>query len=254
MSTHRLEPPAGSAAAEQDKREHRRAVGVIVAAISAIFAVGLAIGGLLFGPWLDDRSGSLAARNAASQFARQDAETSRLISAEWARLNYDPRSPTAGNPDGDVTVIEFFDYNCPYCRMVAPILAEIRKTDKGVRFIFKEFPILGPSSDFAARAALAAQKQDGYLALHAQLMQGKAAANESTVMMAAEVVGLDADRLRADMDDPAIAAAIEQNHALALRLRISSTPTFVIGNRIYRGAADLETFRAEIALARRGEE
>jgi len=162
----------------------------------------------------------------------------------------DPASPVTGNPDGDVTLVEFFDYNCPYCRQVAPVVAEAEATDPQLRIVYKEFPILGPGSVFAAKAALAAHQQGLYFAFHEALMQAGGRADEESVLAVARDVGLDVERLRSDMKDPEIQAAIDRNLALAEALRITGTPGFVVGRRILRGATELETLQSLIREAR----
>lgn len=171
--------------------------------------------------------------------------------AKWAdALFRDATSPVGGNPEGDVTLVEFFDYNCPYCRQVAPTMIEAEAADAQLRIVYKEFPILGPNSVLAAAAALAAHRQDRYVAFHQALMQVSGTVDEEAVMAVATKLGLDLDRLEADMESPEIQAAIDRNLALAQVLRISGTPGFVIGEEVLRGATDLETLQALVARAR----
>ncbi len=177
-------------------------------------------------------------------------ETKASIAARRKEIFDDPASPVGGNPAGDASIVEFFDYNCPYCRRVAPVLAEAEKADPGLRFVYKEWPILGPNSTFAARAALAAVKQGKYLAFHKAMMTTTGVVNGSKVIEMAAAVGLDVGRLKKDMEDPEISDAIERNHALAAELRITGTPSFVIGNQILRGAADVSALQALIREAR----
>ncbi len=167
-------------------------------------------------------------------------------------LYADPDSPVSGNPQGDVTVVEFFDYNCPYCRKLTPVLDELLRSDPGLRLVHKEFPVLGPGSEFAARAALAARRQDKYDVLHRALMQATAPLREAGVMAIARDSGLDLEKLRADMEDPAIQEAIERNYALARRLGIFATPGLVIGDSIIQGAADRGRLEELIQQARQG--
>ena len=186
-------------------------------------------------------------QNAAA--ANQDQTA---IAAHADALFRDAEAPVSGNPKGDVTLVEFFDYNCPYCRRVAPSVLEAEKKDPQLRIIYKEFPILGPNSDYAARAALAAYRQDRgkYAELHNALMASTGVVDEDRVMKTAVAVGLDVGRLKADMDDPAIAAAIARNLALAEALRITGTPGFVIGDYVFRGATDTATLEGFIKRAR----
>ncbi len=159
----------------------------------------------------------------------------------------DPESPVGGNPDGDVTLVEFFDYNCPYCRRVAPVVAELRRADPSLRLVYKEFPILGPDSEIAARAALAAKRQGKYEAFHDALMQAKDKVTEAKVFEVAAASGLDLTRLKQDMADPAMQQGIEKTRELALALGINGTPGFVLGDRVIPGAVERATLQGLIA-------
>jgi protein-disulfide isomerase len=174
----------------------------------------------------------------------------KAIVARRDEILNDPTAPVGGNEAGDVTLVEFFDYNCPYCRRVAPTVARLEKADPGLRVVYKEFPILGPGSDFAARAALASQRQGKYFAFHNALMQADGNVTEETVIEIAREVGLDTERLGADMQDPAIDAAIARNRQLASALGINGTPAFVIGDHIVPGAVDLATLQGLVVRAR----
>jgi protein-disulfide isomerase len=178
-------------------------------------------------------------------------EVQGVLEARADEIFRDPDSPVGGNPQGDGTLVEFFDYNCPYCRKMAPVLIEAEKTDPQLRIVFKEFPILGPGSEFAARAALAAQRQGKYEAFHHALMATKEKVTEDSVLAAAAKVGLDVKRLKADMEDPSIQVAIDRNMALAAALRINGTPGFVIGEQILRGATELTVLQDLIKQARK---
>lgn len=179
-----------------------------------------------------------------------ESEAKAVITAHANEIFRDPESPVGGNPRGDVTMVEFFDYNCAYCRRMVPVMAEAEAADPRLRTVYKEFPILGPGSTFAARAALAAHRQGRYLAFHQVLMAVGGSLDEDSVLAAATELGLDLDRLRADMDDPDVQAAIDRNLELARTLRINGTPGFVIGEEVVRGAVDLTALRATIARAR----
>jgi len=161
-----------------------------------------------------------------------------------------PRGMTLGDPDGDVTIVEFFDYNCPYCRQMTPIMAEAEASDPGLRIVYKEFPILGPGSIFAAKAALAAERQGRYVEFHKALMNADGRVDQALTLSIAEKAGLDIERLKQDMQDPAIQAEIDGNLELAQALRINGTPGFVIGDEILRGATDLSTMTGLIEAAR----
>src|SRR3546814_1965115 len=129
------------------------------------------------------------------------------------------------------TFVEFFAYNFPYCRSVAPVMREAEAADPQLRIVYKEFPILGPNSVYAAKAALAAHRQGGYLAFHQALMQADGTADADLVLAVAAELGLDIERLKADMEDPVIQEAIDRNLALAQALRITGTPGFVVDGR-----------------------
>jgi protein-disulfide isomerase len=184
--------------------------------------------------------------------AREKAETDvqRVLQARADEVFRDPDSPIGGNPNGDVTLVEFFDYNCPYCRQVAPVVTKAEDADSQLRVVYKEFPILGPNSTFAAKAALAAHKQGKYVEFHRALYQLRGAVDQSKAMEVAAAVGLDVVRLKTDMEDSKIQASIQKNLALAQVLRINGTPGFVIGDQILRGATDLNTLQAWIRTAR----
>ncbi len=189
-------------------------------------------------------------RMEAKQKAAQEDEVTALLSARSADIFSNPASPVGGNPDGDVTLVEFFDYNCPYCRQAQPLLQQLLQADPGVKLVLKEFPILGPGSTFAARAALASQKQGKYAAFHEAMMTHKGSISEGSTLEIAAKVGLDVDQLKTDMADPAIEAEIRSNFELADALRISGTPSFITAKQITRGLVELEAMTQLIAAAR----
>jgi len=162
----------------------------------------------------------------------------------------DPDSPIAGNPQGDVTVVEFFDYRCPYCKQVEPALEALLGEDRKLRFVYKEFPVLGPDSTTASRAALAARKQGKYDAFHREMMALKGQINEAAILKIAGTVGLDPDRLKRDMAAPEIGRMLKDNTSLAEALQIRGTPGFVIGDEIVPGAVDLGALKEMIADVR----
>ena len=180
----------------------------------------------------------------------QASAAKSVLKTRADELLRDADSPVAGNPQGDVTLVEFFDYNCPYCRQVAPHMARAEANDPKLRIVYKEFPILGTNSSFAARAALAAHRQGKYVHFHRVLMEAKGTVTETGVLEAAGRVGVDLVRLKADMADRAIQAAIDRNLALARSLHINGTPGFVIGEQIVPGAVDLATLERLIRETR----
>lgn len=175
-----------------------------------------------------------------------------VIHSSQKELFDDPNTPVLGNPNGDVTIVEFFDYRCPYCRQVEPWLQTLIKTDKGVRLAQKEFAILGSTSVFAARAALAAQKQGKHAELHNALMAAKPRMDEATIVEAAKQVGLDIDQLKTDMNSAEIDIELRSTAELAKELGLHGTPAFVIGSELVPGATDLNTLRLMVDGARHG--
>ncbi|MSP52112.1 MAG: DsbA family protein [Alphaproteobacteria bacterium] len=165
-------------------------------------------------------------------------------------LYKDKNAPVGGNPKGDVTIVEFFDYKCPYCKRAVAPLTEFLAKDSKVRLVFKEFPILGPESVVAARAALAARKQGKYSDLHLALMDLKGALTEASVFATAETIGLDVKRLRDDMRSKEIDEMLAANRKLAQALGIKGTPGFVIGDNIVGGMMDQNALRQAVADAR----
>lgn len=159
------------------------------------------------------------------------------------------------NPDGRIPLVEFFDYQCGYCKRVYPDLMRVRQQEGDVRMIFKEFPILGPASTYAARAAIAAKRQNKYMAFHDALMSHRGGLDQNVVMSLAETVGLDIERLKQDMERPEVTAEIEANHTLAARLGVRGTPSMFIGDNFVPGAivyrqmqAMLEQLREDCAV------
>jgi protein-disulfide isomerase len=160
------------------------------------------------------------------------------------------QGPVGGNPNGDVTLVEFFDYNCGYCKHTHPERVEAVKKDGKVRVIYKEFPILAPSSIEAAKAALAANRQGKYEAFHSALMKHEGRLDSDAIRQTAKDVGLDIKKLEADIGDPAIQAEIDANIALARELGIRGTPGFVVGDTLIPGAIEAEQFTDYFKAAR----
>ncbi len=176
------------------------------------------------------------------------------LAAKRDELSADPAAPVGGNPDGNVTIVEFFDYNCPYCKAVYPRLAQLLAEDDQIRLVFKEWPILGPVSELAAKMALALWKQDpdNYQAFHAALLSVRGRLTQDAVFAAARGLGLDVERLKSEMESPEIAADLARNKALAGSLGITGTPAFVVGDRLVPGAASLAQMKALVERARNG--
>jgi protein-disulfide isomerase len=164
----------------------------------------------------------------------------------------DPTAPVLGNPNGDVTLVEFFDYRCPYCRQVEPFLQALMKSDPGLRIVQKEFPILGPASVFAARMALVANRQGKLKEFHDRLMARKPNFDEETVLKVAQEAGLDLDRIKIEMNSPDIQSEIARTREIAQALGLNGTPAFIVGSELVPGATDLETLRSMLDDARHG--
>jgi protein-disulfide isomerase len=147
-------------------------------------------------------------------------------------------SPIVGNSNGDVTVIEFFDYNCGYCKKALPDVAQLIDKDKKVKLIPKEFPILAKGSEEASRVALAAKAQGKYWEFHRAMLESQGQANEASALRIAEKLGLDMARLKKDMASPEIKKEIEDTRKLAAKLGIQGTPHFLVGDRIIPGAPE----------------
>lgn len=139
-------------------------------------------------------------------------------------------SPVVGNAKGDVTVVEFFDYQCIHCKDMGAVMSKLVESDNNVRVIYKEFPIFGASSEFASKAALASVKQGKYDAFHKALLAEKSKLNEDKVMSIAKGVGLDTAKLRTDMAAPEIKAQLKENYQLAGKLGIMGTPAFIVAS------------------------
>jgi protein-disulfide isomerase len=181
--------------------------------------------------------------------AEAEAKTQRLVGELHPEI-YRSRYDYVVNPSGRIPLVEFFDYQCGYCKRVFPALQQVREQERDVRVIYKEFPILGPVSVFAARAAIAARRQDKYLALHEAMMTLPGQLSEEAVLMAARQVGLDVERLQRDMKRPDVQEAIDFNLNLAQRLEIRGTPTMFVGQTLVPGAVPLDRLVGLIADAR----
>ena len=181
------------------------------------------------------------------QEAEQRERHKAALAARQDELLHDPASPVSGNPKGEITVIEFYDYRCGYCRKAAPAVTELQKQDSRVRVVYKDFPILGEPSELAAKAALASQVQGKHQAFHEALFASHADMTKDEILKIAAGVGLDATRLEADMANPEWEAVIEKNRTLAHELGISGTPGFIVGTELVPGALDLNGLKELIA-------
>jgi protein-disulfide isomerase len=187
------------------------------------------------------------------QQALQAQAAAEVLDTEKATLENDPNAPVLGNPEGDVTVVEFFDYNCPYCRRVKPEMEALLAADPNVRVVYREWPILGEGSVFAARAALASRNQGKYEEFHWAMMQLKQRAEEATIIRVAEDIGLDVAQLRRDMTAPEIEEHIQTSMRLAQSLGFNGTPSFVIGDSLAPGLIQADQMIELVDQARAAE-
>ena len=197
---------------------------------------------------IEEAIGVLRARREAREQDRIGAAIRQHDSALRSHL----MSPVSGNPKGDVTLVEFFDYQCGYCKRSLQPVKDLLAADGRLRIVWKEFPILGPVSRFAARAGMAAARQGRYLEYHVAVMGARGKLTEDRVMALAGRAGLDVERLRSDMEDPAIEAYLDETISLARTLGIGGTPAFVIGDTLVPGAVGGDRLKELIARARSG--
>jgi protein-disulfide isomerase len=174
----------------------------------------------------------------------------QVVISHREALQNDPRSPVLGDPHGDVTIVEFFDYACPFCKAVEPRLEQALRGDPHVRLILKEFPILTPESQIAAQASLAAIRQHKYREFHEALMAYRGDWGEEAIFATAKRVGLDMNQLHRDMQSPDVANEIIANFNLARALRIFDTPGLIVNDHILTGPSAQIDFPKVIAEAR----
>ena len=183
--------------------------------------------------------------------AQQMQSTLDKVERNKSKIYDNPDTPVLGNPKGDVTIIEFFDYQCGYCKMANTAVKDALAKDKNLRFVAKEYPILGEASVLATRAALASVKQGKYEKLHDALMTNRGAMDESAIMDMAKKAGLDTARLKSDMQDKHIDTIISENQALGQELEVRGTPLFIIGDEIRPGAMNLEDLQKAVENVRK---
>ncbi|MDB2682875.1 DsbA family protein [Alphaproteobacteria bacterium] len=182
----------------------------------------------------------------------QKAEQERAESAVKENLAAmtGPEWPFAGNVDGDVTVIEFFDFNCGYCKRAVPDIQAALKEDPNVKFIFHEMPILGPTSRTAAQYALAAHKQGKYFEYHVALMEHVGQKTEEEMVKLGEELKLDVDQLKTDAESEEVGKMIEESMELASKIGIRGTPAFIVEDTLFRGYLGPDGMKREIDKAR----
>ena len=201
---------------------------------------------------LEEVSAELSKRQAAAEAEKHEATVSENAQA----IFNSPRGVTLGNRDGDVNFVEFFDYNCGYCKRAMSDMIDLMKTDPKLKVVLKEFPVLGPGSVEAAQVAVAVRMQDPggkkYLDFHQKLLGGKGQADKARALAAAKDAGLDMTRLEKDMASPEVKATIEENFKLAEAMGMNGTPSYVIGKQVVVGAIGLDGLKEKVGLARCG--
>lgn len=188
---------------------------------------------------------ALEAKREAEEKARQKA----ALATKQNELLNDPSSPISGNPNGEITLVEFYDYRCGFCKRAAGAVTELQKEDPRVRVVYKDFPILGEASELAAKAALASKAQGKHQAFHEALLASKSDMTKESILAIAGEVGLDAKRLEADMANPEWQTVIDRNRALAKDLGISGTPGFIVGTELVPGALDVNGLKELVTRA-----
>src|SRR5882762_1875615 len=201
---------------------------------------------------LEEAMAELSKRQAAAESEKHEASVGK--NAE--KIFNSPRGVTIGNKDGDVTFVEFFDYNCGYCKRAMTDMLELMKADPKLKVVLKEFPVLGPGSVEAAQVAVAARMQDPagkkYLDFHQKLLGGRGAADKARAMAVAKEVGLDMARLEKDLASPEVRNTLEENFKLAEEMGMNGTPSYVIGKQVVIGAVGLDGLKEKIGVARCG--
>lgn len=201
---------------------------------------------------LEEMSAELSRRQAIAE-----AEKHRAAVKKNAEVIFNsPRGVIVGNRDGDVNFVEFFDYNCGYCKKAMADMMQIMKADPKLRVVLKEFPVLGPSSVEAAQVAIAVRMQDPtgkkYLDFHQKLLTGRGQADKARAMAAAKEAGADMSKLEKDMVSPEVAATLNENMRLAEEMGLNGTPSYVIGKDVVVGALGVEGLSKKISEARCG--
>ena len=202
---------------------------------------------------LQDVMAELEKRQAAADTEKHQSAIKEYSDAIFAS----PRQVTLGNAQGDVTVVEFFDYNCGYCKRALSDMMELLKTDGKLRFVLKEFPVLGDGSVQAAQVAAAARMQDKsggkkYLEFHQKLLGGRGEADKARALAVAKETGFDVARIEKDMTSEEVKAQIEESFKLAEALGLNGTPSYVVGREVLVGAVGLNTLKEKVNTARCG--
>jgi protein-disulfide isomerase len=189
----------------------------------------------------------------ADDQAREAAESQAAIKKNEQALLATFGDPEAGNRNGDITVVEFYDPRCPYCRKMLSGIDGMLQRDHGVRLVFKDIPVLGPASEMEARAILAAKNQGAYLKMQAALMTDPAQPSADMIAQKARLLDLDAGKLATDMNSQAVTDKLKANLALSRSLKVTGTPTFVVGSTVIPGMVDAAQLEMAVADARKSQ-
>jgi protein-disulfide isomerase len=199
---------------------------------------------------LEEAMSELSKRQAAAEAQKHEESISKNANA----IFNSPRGVVLGNKDGDVTFVEFFDYNCGYCKRAMADMLDLLKSDTKLKVVLKEFPVLSEGSVEAAKVAVAARMQDPkkYLDFHQKLLGGRGPADKAHAMAAAKDAGYDTAKIEKDLASPEVKATIEENFKLAEDMGLNGTPSYVIGKQIVVGAVGLDGLKEKIGIARCG--
>jgi protein-disulfide isomerase len=201
---------------------------------------------------LQEAISSLEKKQAAEEAEKHEA----AVKDNAQEIFNSPRQVTVGNPQGDVTFVEFFDYNCGYCKRAMSDMFDLIKNDPKLKVVLKEFPVLGPGSVEAARVAVAVRMQDKtgkkYLDFHQKLLGGRGQADKARALAAAKEAGFDMAKLEKDMASDEVRVSLEESLKLAEKLGLNGTPSYVIGQNVVVGAVGLDALKEKINTARCG--
>src|ERR1700710_2335739 len=201
---------------------------------------------------LEEAMAELSKRQSAAEAEKHEASVAKNADVIFSS----PRGVTLGNKDGDVTFVEFFDYNCGYCKRAMSDMLDLMKSDPKLKVVLKEFPVLSQGSVEAAQVAVAVRMQDStgkkYLDFHQKLLRGRGPADKARALAAAKEAGLDTARIEKDIGSPEVRATIEENFKLAESMGMNGTPSYVIGKQVVVGAVGLDGLKEKIGLARCG--
>jgi protein-disulfide isomerase len=192
------------------------------------------------------------------QTAAEAEKHKDVVKQQAATLFSSPRQVNLGNPQGNVTFVEFFDYNCGYCKRAMGDMLTLLKDDPKLKIVLKEFPVLGPGSVEAAQVAVAVRMQDKtgkkYLEFHQKLLGGRGPADRAHALAVAKDIGMNMAQIDKDMQSPEVKATLEENFKLAEQLGLNGTPSYVIGDNVVVGAIGLQGLEEKINTARCGKE